>query len=288
MNERFVFVSYSTKDDIEVDTIVKVLENAGIACWRAPKMIGVGSNYAKEIPKAITNCRAFLLILSENSQNSIWVEKELDFAINERKTIVPLMIGKCRINDMFKFYLNNVQTINYNDNSIIALGILRKRLLDMLNDGEKSKEIQEKTDVETETRDDNLLGRQAERKKKIMKFLDNTSGYNPQPVQCEKCAGEIDPVMPGIYKCRECGAINYDPIHKVSEYLKKHGASNRMQIIRDTGVSLATIEHFFKEGVFEVKDSDNTSGRCVRCGRLIKFGNYCDKCLPLDDYSYNK
>ncbi len=258
MNDRFVFISYSTKDDLEVDAIVKILKNAGIECWRAPQMIGVGSNYAKEIPKAISGCSVFLLILSDNSQNSIWVEKELDFAVNERKTIVPLMISNCRINDMFKFYLNNVQTICYENDKWIALGILRKRLLALLGN-DRNAGIKEETSAnETENEEIHKLSKDEERKKKIMKLMDKSDGYNPQPVQCEKCGGELDMVMHGIYRCRNCSTLNYDTVHKISEYLKKNGARNRIQIMRDTGVSLAAIDYFFKEGVFEVKDSEKT------------------------------
>ena len=121
MEKKLVFISYSSKDADEVGEVINVLEKAGISYWKAPEMIPIGSNYAKEIPRVISECQVFLLIISEASQKSIWVEKEIDFAINNRKTIVPLNISKAPLSDVFKFYLNNVQSIFYYENEKKAL-----------------------------------------------------------------------------------------------------------------------------------------------------------------------
>ena len=106
------FVSHCSKDIKVVEQIVDVLKDCGIPYWKAPEMIPAGSNYAKEIPKAIKDCSVFLIIISEASQESIWVEKELDSAINARKKIVPVRIDDAPLCDMFTFYMNNVQMID--------------------------------------------------------------------------------------------------------------------------------------------------------------------------------
>ena len=108
-----VFISYSSKDKKLVDKIVKLLDRAGVTYWIAPDMIPVGSNYAREIPRAIRECEMFLLILSKESQESVWVEKEVDSAICCKKNIVPVKIDETPMNDIFSFYLNNVQMIPY-------------------------------------------------------------------------------------------------------------------------------------------------------------------------------
>ncbi|MBQ3055072.1 MAG: toll/interleukin-1 receptor domain-containing protein [Oscillospiraceae bacterium] len=67
--ERYVFISYSTKDsDIAVKT-KEILENSGIRCWIAPWSITAGRDHASEIPKALNNCSAmvFLFAKEENS-----------------------------------------------------------------------------------------------------------------------------------------------------------------------------------------------------------------------------
>ena len=61
--EKEVFISYSSKDFERVNRIKEILETNGISCWMAPQCIPAGSNYAREIPAAIKNCKVFLTAL---------------------------------------------------------------------------------------------------------------------------------------------------------------------------------------------------------------------------------
>ena len=78
-----VFISYKTEEFDDANWVRATLENNGISCWMAPMCIPGGSSYAVEIPNAIKQCTVFVLILSEKSQLSKWVPRELDQAINE-------------------------------------------------------------------------------------------------------------------------------------------------------------------------------------------------------------
>ena len=113
----YVFLSYSSKDQEFVKKIVELIESMGIEYWKAPEKIPAGSSYAKEIVNAIDNCSLFLIILSENSQSSIWVEKEVDCALSSSKKVIPYNIDGSSLNKAFKFYLNNVQMIIHTPNS---------------------------------------------------------------------------------------------------------------------------------------------------------------------------
>lgn len=105
----YVFISYKSEEHIYADRVRLALEKAGVSCWMAPNSIKGGSSYAAEIPKAIRNCSAFLVVLTPKSQNSQWVTRELDRAINGKKTIIPFIIEKVKFNDDIEFYLTNVQ-----------------------------------------------------------------------------------------------------------------------------------------------------------------------------------
>lgn len=107
-----VFISYSSLDYEEAQIIRGVLETNGISCWMAPESIPIGSDYTKEIPAAITGCRIFLLILSDNAQRSKWVPLELDRAYNSGKIILPFVIKNCALTDDFNFMLARTQRIN--------------------------------------------------------------------------------------------------------------------------------------------------------------------------------
>lgn len=104
-----IFISYSTVDTTSAETVRNVLEKNGFSCWMAPRDIPGGSNYTKEIPIAIRNCKVFVLILSENAQNSHWVLKELDSAVNCGKVILPFMLEDCVLHDEFNFLLTGAQ-----------------------------------------------------------------------------------------------------------------------------------------------------------------------------------
>ena len=103
------FISYSTADSAEAYSVRNFLQRSGCTCWMAPDDIPAGSDYAEAIPKAIADCRVFILILSIDAQNSVWVRKELGKAIDKGKTILPFMLSDFKLNDTFDFLLENAQ-----------------------------------------------------------------------------------------------------------------------------------------------------------------------------------
>ena len=107
-----VFISYSSKNFKEASTVKEALEKNDISCWMAPDSIPAGSNYSKEIPSGIKNCKIFLLILSDEAQESIWVSREVEQALNDNKTIIPFQIEDFKLNDSFNFYLSQVQRVS--------------------------------------------------------------------------------------------------------------------------------------------------------------------------------
>lgn len=106
-----IFISYSSEDVEQANAVKKVLEANNFECWMAPESIPSGSDYASEIPAAIEKCTTFLLMLSDRSQGSTWVPKELDLAINSSKLIVPFHLDQSLLRAPFNFYLTNVQRI---------------------------------------------------------------------------------------------------------------------------------------------------------------------------------
>ena len=109
MEKKQVFISYKSEEFDEALWVKTALEQQGISCWMAPMCITGGASYAAEIPAAINNCSVFVLVLSEKVQQSKWVPRELDQAINAGKIIMPFMLEDCELKDEFKFYLSNIQ-----------------------------------------------------------------------------------------------------------------------------------------------------------------------------------
>ena len=109
MDQKYVFISYKADEFDRVLPLKKHLEENGIPCWMAPMSIRGGLSYAQEIPPAIQGCGVFLLYLTKKAQESKWVPREVDQAINCEKVIMPFMPEPCSLRDDFSFYLTNVQ-----------------------------------------------------------------------------------------------------------------------------------------------------------------------------------
>ncbi len=109
--EKYAFISYSTKNQASADTMRDLLRENGIKTWMAPGDIPAGSKYAKVINRAVKDCACFVLMLSEDAQNSVWVEKEVERAVNYRKPIIPVQIEDVVLNDEFELYISTDQVV---------------------------------------------------------------------------------------------------------------------------------------------------------------------------------
>jgi len=92
-----LFISYSHQDAEFVKLICAELKVQGKKVWLDEKVINVGDSVVSKIRKGIDSSRYFAIVVSENSINSKWVEREADIATNielkEGRTIVlPLLL----------------------------------------------------------------------------------------------------------------------------------------------------------------------------------------------------
>lgn len=134
--KQYVFISYSTENTAIAQQLKKTLEAEGIKCWMAPTSIPAGSSYSTEIFDAISECNAFVLVLSRQAMDSIWVPKELDLALNNKCNILPLKIDESSLSPSFGFYLCNVQMIEAAGGDIESLKKVVSELFKMLNSGD--------------------------------------------------------------------------------------------------------------------------------------------------------
>jgi TIR domain-containing protein/pentapeptide repeat protein len=79
------FISYSSKDEVFAQRIHADLQSKGVRCWFAPHDMPIGGKILDEIDKAIRLRDKVLLILSEHSINSDWVEDEVNTALEEER-----------------------------------------------------------------------------------------------------------------------------------------------------------------------------------------------------------
>ena len=79
------FISYSSKDDEFARRLHEGLQDNGVRCWFAPEDLRIGDKFRTRIDEAIRLHDKLLIILSEESVNSTWVEDEVESALEKER-----------------------------------------------------------------------------------------------------------------------------------------------------------------------------------------------------------
>jgi hypothetical protein len=79
------FISYSSKDDDFAKRLYADLQAQNVRCWFAPEDLKIGDKFRMRIDEAIRVHDKLLLVLSENSVTSAWVEKEVETAFEKEQ-----------------------------------------------------------------------------------------------------------------------------------------------------------------------------------------------------------
>ncbi|HVT82792.1 MAG TPA: TIR domain-containing protein, partial [Phycisphaerae bacterium] len=87
-----VFISYSSKNKLEADTICGQLEANGIRCWIAPRDILAGTEWTEGILEGIDSARIMVLVFSDFANQSPQVRREVERAISKNVPLIPFRI----------------------------------------------------------------------------------------------------------------------------------------------------------------------------------------------------
>jgi hypothetical protein len=129
-----VFVSHSAKDrDFVEREIVQLLHSHGIETWYSTDDIGAGVKWERSLREGLKSCDWFLVVLSNESVKSEWVEAEVHWALDERKgRIIPVRIDDCDEADLH-LKLRQIQAVDFSDDRAPA----QQKLLAALSGAEK-------------------------------------------------------------------------------------------------------------------------------------------------------
>ena len=102
-----IFLSYSHADKQFAHRLEQDLKNAGAEVWIDEAEILVGDSLIAKIRDGIEKTDFLGVILSPDSVNSGWVEKEVEFAMNleidgKRKKVLPLLYGQSELPGFLK------------------------------------------------------------------------------------------------------------------------------------------------------------------------------------------
>jgi len=93
------FISYSSKDEDFANRLYADLQNRGVRCWFAPEDLKIGDRFRSRIDESIRVYDKLLLVLSENSVSSQWVEKEVETALEREREQNKTMLFPVRLDD---------------------------------------------------------------------------------------------------------------------------------------------------------------------------------------------
>jgi len=88
-----VFISYSKRDIRFARYLKGLLEDAGFPVWMDEAEISPSAVWSRTIETNILECSAFVVIMSDNSKESEWVEREVLLAEREHKPIFPILLS---------------------------------------------------------------------------------------------------------------------------------------------------------------------------------------------------
>jgi uncharacterized protein YjbI with pentapeptide repeats len=74
------FISYSCADSSFADRLYQDLRNRGLRCWYAPEDLKIGDRFQERIEESIHTYDKLVIVLSESSVQSRWVEREVNSA----------------------------------------------------------------------------------------------------------------------------------------------------------------------------------------------------------------
>jgi len=102
IQERVAFISHSTRDKPFVRRLAADLVAHGIKVWLDEQRLLVGDSVPEKIAQGLAESDFFLIVVSANSVESEWVEKELSTAlvheIERRKvTVLPIRVDDAKI-----------------------------------------------------------------------------------------------------------------------------------------------------------------------------------------------
>lgn len=107
-----VFISYSNQDKSTAEMLCAKLESRGLSCWIAPRDITPGADFDESILEGIDESNSFVLILSNTSNNSRFVQSEVNRAFSKGKSIFTFRINDVIPSRQLELYLARQQWLD--------------------------------------------------------------------------------------------------------------------------------------------------------------------------------
>jgi serine/threonine protein kinase len=112
MTARDIFLSHSSGDAEVARELRAELEAAGYACWMAPDDVDGTDPWAEQILRAVQDCRAMLVLISSNANQSPHVSREVNLALGRKRAVLPIRIENVQPEASLEYLLSLVQRVD--------------------------------------------------------------------------------------------------------------------------------------------------------------------------------
>jgi formylglycine-generating enzyme required for sulfatase activity len=109
---RYVFISFASEDVELAHRVVERLERSGIRCWISDRDIEPAASYPAAITHAVRESGALLLLLTESSNTSAHVLREVELAFNTRRPVLPVRISGVTPSSDLQYFLSTTQWLD--------------------------------------------------------------------------------------------------------------------------------------------------------------------------------
>ncbi len=93
------FITYSSADQGFAERLHADLQDKGVRCWYAPEDMKIGDRMRERIDESIRMFDKLLLVFSEHSIRSQWVEQEVETALRKEREGKPTVLFPIRLDD---------------------------------------------------------------------------------------------------------------------------------------------------------------------------------------------
>ena len=93
------FISYSSKDQAFAERLHADLQIKGVRCWYAPKDLKIGDRFRERIEETIRIYDKVMIVVSGNSIESRWVEREVNAALEREDTKKQTVLFPIRLDE---------------------------------------------------------------------------------------------------------------------------------------------------------------------------------------------
>ena len=102
-----VFISYSSKDQVAAHATLSVLEAQGISCWMAPRDIPAGKEWGEGLIDGIEACSLFILLFTENANQSPQVRREVERAVHKGLVVIPVRLEDVMPRKALEYFISS-------------------------------------------------------------------------------------------------------------------------------------------------------------------------------------